>query len=107
MPSPSGSALSVRRGSILSCEPSSTMPEGVTTRPPALAASRSGSAGFQAHFIAERADQELADGDRAAFRKERPHAQISVHAADLRVSTLPSGLAVIEPNGRPWSAAGA
>ena len=36
------------------------------------------------HLGVERADQELADRDRAALREERTHAQIGVHADDAR-----------------------
>ena len=103
MPSPSGSApLSVMGGaSILSSEPSSTIPEGVTTRPPALAASRSGSAASSPISLRNaptrnsRMEMVLPSAKKGRTRRS------GFTPLTCVVSTLPSGLAVIEPNDTP------
>ena len=66
--------------SMLSMRPSSTMPEGVTTRAPACGGGQIGIDGLEAHLGLEGAHQELAHGDRLAVEEERPHAQVGVHA---------------------------
>ena len=57
------------------------MPDGVTTRSPALARAVSGSTACSPISALKRADDELADRDRAALREERPHAQVGIDAA--------------------------
>ena len=80
----------------VSSAPSSTMPAGVTTRPPRWRPRQVRVDRLQAHLVVERADDELADRDRAAVREERPHAQVGVDALRRReVSTVPSGSAVM------------
>ena len=60
------------------------MPAGVTTRPPWLAASRSGSAASSPISLRQRADHELAHRERRALGEERLDPQILVDALDLR-----------------------
>ena len=67
----------------MSRAPSSTMPEGVTTRPPPEATEEVGVGSLEPHLGVQGAGRELPDGERLAVVEERLHAKVRVHAHDL------------------------
>src|SRR5262249_33888163 len=102
-PSPSGSAPGLESGgaSMASVDPSSTMPEGVTTRPPELAASMSGSAPsspisfLKAPTRNSRMEIVLPSAKNGRTRRS------GFTPSTFEVSSVPSGLAVIDPKEIP------
>ena len=81
-PSRSKSSLMLLTGgaSILSMRPSSTIPDGVTTRLPRRGSKEVGVRSFEAHLRVEGADQELTDRHGFTMGEERTDPQVGIHA---------------------------